>query len=244
MFHALVLEKEGDAAVARLRELDESALPPGDVTVAVEYSTLNYKDGLALSPSGGGIVRSWPHVAGIDFAGTVEASEDARYRAGDKVVLTGWRVGEVHWGGYSQKARVRADWLVPLPLGLTTRAAMAVGTAGFTAMLAVMVAPTVGINPFDPMWIATLVGIVTLSSAGVAGVGGGATFAALIVLPAMGLPVTLVALLISVEPLIDMGRTALNVSGSMTAGTVTSQLMKQTDKAIMDSEDETELAHR
>lgn len=111
-------------------------------------------------------------------------------------------------------------------------------------MLAVMVAPTVGINPLDPMWIATLVGIVTVSSAGVAYVGGGATFAALIVLPAMGLPVTLVALLISVEPLIDMGRTALNVSGSMTAGTLTSQWLKQTDKAILDSEDDAELAHR
>ena len=119
------------------------------------------------------------------------------------------------------------------------------GCAGlYPTMLAVMVAPTVGINPFDPVWIATLVGIVTLSSAGVAGVGGGATFAALIVLPAMGLPVTLVALLISVEPLIDMGRTALNVSGSMTAGTITSQIMKQTDKAVMDSEETAELAHR
>ena len=147
MFHALVLEKEGDAAVARLRELDESALPPGDVTVAVEYSTLNYKDGLALSPNGGGIVRSWPHVAGIDFAGTVEASGDPRYRPGDKVVLTGWRVGEAHWGGYAQKARVRADWLVPLPAGLTTRQAMAVGTAGFTAMLAVMALEEHGLTP-------------------------------------------------------------------------------------------------
>ncbi|MEA9391894.1 L-cystine transporter [Acerihabitans sp. TG2] len=117
------------------------------------------------------------------------------------------------------------------------------GCAGlYPAMLAVMVAPTVGINPFDPLWIATLVGIVTLSSAGVAGVGGGATFAALIVLPAMGLPVTLVALLISVEPLIDMGRTALNVSGSMTAGTLTSQLMGQTDKRIFDADNEVELS--
>ncbi|MBE8597397.1 L-cystine transporter [Xenorhabdus sp. BG5] len=105
------------------------------------------------------------------------------------------------------------------------------GCAGiYPAMLAVMVAPTVGIDPFDPVWIATLVGIVTISSAGVAGVGGGATFAALIVLPAMGLPVTLVALLISVEPLIDMGRTALNVNGAMTAGTITSQLMRKTNK--------------
>ncbi|EKT62417.1 L-cystine transporter [Providencia burhodogranariea] len=118
------------------------------------------------------------------------------------------------------------------------------GCAGiYPAMLAVMVAPTMGINPFDPLWIATLVGIVTVSSAGVAGVGGGATFAALIVLPAMGLPVTLVALLISVEPLIDMGRTALNVSGSMTAGTVTSQLMGQTDKAIYNQDDDGELKH-
>lgn len=119
------------------------------------------------------------------------------------------------------------------------------GCAGlYPTMLAVMVAPTVGINPFEPMWIATLVGIVTLSSAGVAGVGGGATFAALIVLPAMGLPVTLVALLISIEPLIDMGRTALNVSGSMTAGTITSQLMKLTDKKVMDEDEHAELAHR
>ncbi|CAG9414068.1 TPA: L-cystine transporter [Providencia alcalifaciens] len=118
------------------------------------------------------------------------------------------------------------------------------GCAGiYPAMLAVMVAPTMGINPFDPLWIATLVGIVTISSAGVAGVGGGATFAALIVLPAMGLPVTLVALLISVEPLIDMGRTALNVSGSMTAGTVTSQLMGETDKSIFNQEDDGDLKH-
>ncbi|MFP1815152.1 L-cystine transporter [Lonsdalea quercina] len=116
------------------------------------------------------------------------------------------------------------------------------GCAGlYPAMLAVMVAPTVGINPLDPVWIATLVGIVTISSAGVAGVGGGATFAALIVLPAMGLPVTLVALLISIEPLIDMGRTALNVSGSMTAGTVTSQLLKQTDKQVFNSREDVEL---
>ncbi|WP_272667112.1 L-cystine transporter [Providencia sp. PROV167] len=118
------------------------------------------------------------------------------------------------------------------------------GCAGiYPAMLAVMVAPTMGINPFDPLWIATLVGIVTISSAGVAGVGGGATFAALIVLPAMGLPVTLVALLISVEPLIDMGRTALNVSGSMTAGTVTSQPMGETDKTVFNQDDDGELKH-
>lgn len=119
------------------------------------------------------------------------------------------------------------------------------GCAGlYPTMLAVMVAPTVGINPFDPVWIATLVGIVTLSSAGVAGVGGGATFAALIVLPAMGLPVTLVALLISIEPLIDMGRTALNVNGSMTAGSLTSRWLGTTDKAVLESDEHAELAHR
>ncbi|MDC9606607.1 L-cystine transporter [Xenorhabdus griffiniae] len=113
------------------------------------------------------------------------------------------------------------------------------GCAGiYPAMLAVMVAPTVGIDPFDPLWIATLVGIVTISSAGVAGVGGGATFAALIVLPAMGLPVTLVALLISVEPLIDMGRTALNVNGAMTAGTITSQLMRKTNKEVFEQDED------
>ena len=118
------------------------------------------------------------------------------------------------------------------------------GCAGlYPAMLAVMVAPTVGINPLDPVWIATLVAIVTLSSAGVAGVGGGATFAALIVLPAMGLPVSLVALLIPVEPLIDMCRTALNVSGAMVAGTVTSQILHQTDKAILAEDDHGDLAH-
>lgn len=112
------------------------------------------------------------------------------------------------------------------------------GCAGlYPAMLAVMVAPTVGINPLDPLWILTLVCVVTLSSIGVAGVGGGATFAALIVLPIMGLPVTLVALLISIEPLIDMGRTALNVSGSMTAGTVTSQLLGQTNKTVFNQDD-------
>jgi L-cystine uptake protein TcyP (sodium:dicarboxylate symporter family) len=119
------------------------------------------------------------------------------------------------------------------------------GCAGlYPAMLAVMVAPTVGINPFDPVWIATLVAVVTLSSVGVAGVGGGATFAALIVLPAMGLPVTLVALLISIEPLIDMGRTALNVNGSMTAGTITSQLLGQTDRSVFDTAYDVEMAHR
>ena len=147
-FRALVMEQQADGgAVAALRELDEAALPAGEVTVRVEYSTLNYKDGLCLSAKGGGLVRSYPHVPGIDFAGVVEASSDARYAPGDRVVLTGWRVGEVHWGGYAQKARVKADWLVPLPAALTTRQAMAVGTAGFTAMLAVMALEDHGLTP-------------------------------------------------------------------------------------------------
>lgn len=148
MFKALVMEKDGDApARAAIRELAEDQLPAGDVTVAVEYSTVNYKDGLCLSGTGGGLVRTWPHVPGIDLAGTVTASDDPRYRPGDKVVLTGWRVGEVHWGGYAQKARLRADWLVPMPGGLTSRQAMAVGTAGFTAMLAVMALEAHGLVP-------------------------------------------------------------------------------------------------
>jgi acrylyl-CoA reductase (NADPH) len=138
MFNALVVNKDAEGQTrAAVQQISLTDLPEGEVTVAVEYSTLNYKDGLCVGP-GGGLVRRYPHVPGIDFAGTVEASGDARYKAGDKVVLTGWRVGEAHWGGYAQKARVRADWLVPLPDGLSTRQAMAVGTAGFTAMLAVM----------------------------------------------------------------------------------------------------------
>ena len=137
-FNALVVDKNDEGKTsASVQTLDEDRLPPGDVTVAVEYSTLNYKDGLCLG-SGGGLVRSYPHVPGIDFAGTVKSSSDPRFKVGDKVVLTGWHVGERWWGGYSQKARVKGDWLVQLPESLNTRQAMAVGTAGFTAMLAVL----------------------------------------------------------------------------------------------------------
>ena len=148
MIRALVVEKDAETGKtsAAVREIAESDLPQAEVTVAVEYSTVNYKDGLCIGP-GGGLVRKYPHVPGIDFAGTVEASSDARYKPGDKVVLTGWRVGEAHWGGYAQKARVKADWLVPLPEGLSTRQAMAVGTAGFTAMLAVMALEDHGLVP-------------------------------------------------------------------------------------------------
>lgn len=146
-FNGLVVRKDEEGVVtASIEALQPSELPDGDVTVAVEYSTLNYKDGLCLT-GGGGLVRKYPHVPGIDLAGTVEASEDPRYAPGDKVVLTGWRVGEVWWGGYAQRARVKADWLVPLPDRISTRRAMAVGTAGLTAMLAIMALEDHGLTP-------------------------------------------------------------------------------------------------
>lgn len=146
-FNALVVEKNDEGKTsASVQQLDEAQLPEGNVTVAVEYSTVNYKDGLCIGP-GGGLVRNYPHVPGIDFSGAVESSDDDRYKPGDKVVLTGWRVGEAHWGGYSQKARVKGDWLVALPDGISTKNAMAVGTAGFTAMLAVMALEDHGLKP-------------------------------------------------------------------------------------------------
>jgi acrylyl-CoA reductase (NADPH) len=146
-FNAILVEKDDEGKTsASVQSINVEDLPEGNVTIAVEYSTVNYKDGLCVGP-GGGLVRNYPHIPGIDFAGTVEASDDDRYKAGDKVVLTGWRVGEAYWGGYSQKARVNADWLVPLPDGITTRQAMAVGTAGFTAMLAVMALEKQGLKP-------------------------------------------------------------------------------------------------
>lgn len=146
-FDALVVEKDDEGRTqAAVRRLTLDDLPPGEVTVAVSHSTLNYKDGLCLG-SGAGLVRRYPHVPGIDFAGVVETSEDPRYRPGDAVVLTGWRVGEAHWGGYAGRARVKADWLVPLPEGLTARQAMAIGTAGLTAMLAILALEAHGLNP-------------------------------------------------------------------------------------------------
>jgi acrylyl-CoA reductase (NADPH) len=146
-FKALVVTKAEDGTISQTVEtLDDSRLPAGDVTIAVEHSTLNYKDALCILGTGG-LVRTYPHVPGIDFAGSVLVSSDARYKAGDKVVLTGWRVGETWWGGYAEKACVKADWLVPLAEGLTTRDAMAVGTAGFTAMLAVMALEAHGLRP-------------------------------------------------------------------------------------------------
>jgi len=148
-FNALVVEKNEEGQTSgSVQTLELDQLPEGNVTVAVEYSSLNYKDGLCLT-SGGGLVRNYPHVPGIDFAGTVEASSDTRYKAGDKVVLTGWRVGENRWGGYAQKARVDADQLVPLPAGISTKDAMTVGTAGLTAMLAIIALEKQGLKPSD-----------------------------------------------------------------------------------------------
>ena len=149
MFNALMVKKDDDGKTsAAVEQISEDQLMDGNVTVAVEYSTVNYKDGLCIGP-GGGLVRKYPHIPGIDFAGTVETSSDSRYKAGDKVVLTGWRVGEAHFGGFSQKARVNADWLVPLPKGLDTRAAMAIGTAGLTSMLSVMALEDHGLSVGD-----------------------------------------------------------------------------------------------
>jgi len=150
MFNALVVEKDEETGktAAAVQQISVDDLPEGEVTVAVDFSTVNYKDGLCIGP-GGGLVRTYPHVPGIDFAGTVEESSDDRYKPGDKVVLTGWRVGENRWGGYAQKARVKADMLVPLPEGIDARQAMAVGTAGFTAMLAVMALEDRGLKAGD-----------------------------------------------------------------------------------------------
>ena len=149
MFNALVVNKDEDEKTsAAVEQISVDQLPEGNVTVAVEYSTVNYKDGLCIG-SGGGMVRNYPHVPGIDFSGTVEASDDDRYSPGDKVVLTGWRVGEVHWGGYSQKAKVNADWLVPLPKSISSKQAMAIGTAGLTAMLAILALEDHGLKQFE-----------------------------------------------------------------------------------------------
>lgn len=147
MYRALMVEKSADGSTAAtIRELPEDRLPEGDVTVAVEYSTLNYKDGLCLG-SGGGLVKTYPHVPGIDFAGNVMESQSSLFQPGQEVILTGWRVGENRWGGYAEIARVNSGWLVPLPAGLSPRQAMAVGTAGLTAMVAIMALEEHGLSP-------------------------------------------------------------------------------------------------
>lgn len=192
-FKALVVEKLEDGSTdASVQDITEDRLPAGEVLVRVSYSTVNYKDGLCIGP-GGGLVRSYPHVPGIDFAGIVENSDDPRYKPGDAVVLTGWRVGEAHWGGYAQKARVKADWLVPLPEGLSARQAMAVGTAGFTAMLAVMALEDHGLVPGEGPVLVT-------------GAAGGVGSVAVAILSALGYEVAAVTGRPETEPYLrDLG---------------------------------------
>ncbi len=147
-FTAILLEETDGKVTASVQRLDDARLPAGDVTVRVDYSTVNYKDGLILNGLGR-LVRNYPHVPGIDLAGTVEASDSPDFKPGDRVVCTGWRVGETHWGGYAQRARLKAEWLVPLPQGLDTKRAMAIGTAGFTAMQSVIALERHGLTPGD-----------------------------------------------------------------------------------------------
>ena len=145
---ALILEQQDGKTHAAIQELTDSQLPAGNVTVDVHWSSLNYKDALAITGTGK-IIRNFPMVPGIDFAGTVHASEDPRFHVGQQVILTGWGVGENHWGGLAQRARVNGDWLVAMPEGLDGRKAMIIGTAGFTAMLCVMALEEAGIRPAD-----------------------------------------------------------------------------------------------
>jgi len=148
MFKAILVKKDDQGYRAELTELDEASLPEGDVKVRVLYSTLNYKDGLAITGKGP-VVRNFPMVPGIDFAGEVIESSSSDFKAGDMVLLNGWGVGEGHWGGLSQMARVKAEWLIPLPKGFTAKQALAIGTAGYTAMLCVMALQSHGLKPSD-----------------------------------------------------------------------------------------------
>ncbi|MDH4612531.1 MDR family oxidoreductase [Pseudomonas sp. BN102] len=146
MFDAILIEKDEAGYRARNTRLDEAQLPEGDVTVRVAYSTLNYKDGLAITGKSP-VVRQFPMVPGIDLAGTVEASSHPDYKVGDSVLLNGWGVGETHWGGLAQKARLNGDWLIPLPAAFSPRQAMAIGTAGYTAMLCLIALERHGLKP-------------------------------------------------------------------------------------------------
>jgi acrylyl-CoA reductase (NADPH) len=145
-FKAIVVDKAESGQTVRLTDFDEKDLMDGDVTVAVEWSTVNYKDGLAVSGKAP-VVRRFPMIAGVDFAGTVESSSHPGWKAGDKVILNGWGLGETHLGAYAEKARVKGDWLVRLPASMSARDAMAIGTAGYTAMLSVMALERAGIDP-------------------------------------------------------------------------------------------------
>lgn len=146
MFNSILINKDDSGYQCNLTEVDEEQLPEGNVTVKVDFSTINYKDGLAITGKGP-VVRRFPMVPGIDFVGSVEQSTHSDYKQGDMVVLNGWGVGEVHWGGLAQKARVNGDWLVPLPESFSARQAMSIGTAGYTAMLCVMALEEQGVTP-------------------------------------------------------------------------------------------------
>jgi acrylyl-CoA reductase (NADPH) len=147
MFNAIYLTQENKTTHAELKQLDEAQLPAGDVDVRVEYSTINFKDALAICRSG--VVRNWPMIPGIDLAGVVESSRDQKWQSGDRVVVTGWGLGEQHWGGLMQKARLSSDWLLAVPNGFSTRDSMVIATAGFTAALSVMALQKHGLKPGD-----------------------------------------------------------------------------------------------
>ncbi len=148
MFKGILIDKVEGALSVSITDIDEASLPEGDITIAVDYSTLNYKDALAIN-KGAPVVRSFPMVPGIDLVGTVIESSNPEYKSGDKVLLNGWGVGEGHWGGLAEKARLKAEWLVPLPEAFDGKTAMAIGTAGYTAMLCVMALERQGVKPED-----------------------------------------------------------------------------------------------
>lgn len=179
MFKAILVEKDEAGYRAALRDVDEAQLPEGDVTLDVAYSTLNYKDGLAITGKGP-VVRKFPMVPGIDISGVVRDSRHADYHPGDRVILNGWGVGETHWGGLAQVARVKGDWLVPLPDAFTPRQAMAIGTAGYTAMLCVMALERHGVTPDKGEIVVT-------------GAAGGVGSTAIALLSGLGYPVVAVS---------------------------------------------------
>lgn len=178
MAHALILDQENNEIVASVKSITPEQLPEGNVTVDVEWSSINYKDALAITGKGK-IIRNFPMVPGIDFSGKVRQSEDPRFKAGQSVILTGWGVGENHWGGLSQLARVKGDWLVPTPDNFDNRRAMIVGTAGFTAMLCVMALQDGNVKPQDGEIIVT-------------GASGGVGNTAIVLLNALGYQVAAV----------------------------------------------------
>lgn len=175
-FRAILLEKTDDGVTAAVTTLDQDRLPDGDVTVRVLYSTLNYKDGLVLKGQGG-LVRDYPHVPGIDLVGVVEDGGGSAFAKGDRVICTGWRVGEVWWGGYATMARLKSEWLVKAPDGLTDPQTMAIGTAGFTAMQCVLALEAHGVGPGDGEVLVT-------------GAGGGVGSVAVAILGKLGYDVT------------------------------------------------------